>query len=109
MRKRLYAIKHTPTGGYLPEVDGRSGYTYTEPVTVDALYGAPRLFHTKGGARRALRWWLNGKLHVTTYTSTNPDSWGEIDQDWHHDPTPERKEEDMEIVTMLLQEIVVDD
>lgn len=104
MRKRLYAIKHKPSGGYLPEIFGqRAGYTYTEPTVPSELYGHPRLFETKGAARRALAWWLKG---VTTVLFTKPEAWGgDYDEQWNTEEKPERKAEDMIIVPMLLMEI----
>lgn len=111
MRKRLYAIKHKPSGGFLPELSGqRAGYTYTEPVKPNESYGHPRLFETRGAARRALAWWLKGvttvNVSITPSTAFGPEDY---DEDWHTEEKPDRKAEDMEIVPVLLMELPNED
>jgi len=93
----FWIIRHKPTGGWLPEV--HKGYTFSEPQD----YGVPRLFGNAAAAKRALTWWLKGTLHVTTYQSNNPETWMEVEQDWHEQEMPERKLEDMEVIPVLLK------
>ena len=98
MIRKLFAIKHKPSGGFLPEVS--KGYTFSEPDTTSV----PRLFTTKGGAKRALTWWLKGETTVkmlgTGWSWDGPD---EPEPDWTTKHRPERKEEDMEVVPVLLK------
>jgi hypothetical protein len=94
MRRELFAIKHKPTGGFLPEHSGR-GYTWTEP----SLWLVPRLFLDAGAAKRALTWWLKG----TTTVARNRDYFGEYDEVWTTEVEQHRKAEDMEVVKVLLQ------
>lgn len=63
-----YAIRHKPTGGYLPEPSGRMGRggSYVEPMIPipGELTTYPRMFPTKRGAINALSQWLRGKHHM---------------------------------------------
>lgn len=60
-----YVIRHKPSGGFLPEVGPRMGYTGTEPIIMDKGHWCPRLFGRKQDAETALTWWLKG---ITTRT-----------------------------------------
>jgi len=51
----FYAIRHKPSGGYIPVARGR-GATWVEPSTTKP----PRLFETLHDAQVALTWWLKG-------------------------------------------------
>jgi hypothetical protein len=51
----FYAIRHKPTGDYLP-ANPRSGNTTVNP----SPYQPPRLFRHESKARCALNWWLKG-------------------------------------------------
>lgn len=93
MIRELFAIRHKPSGGHLPEV-GR-GYTFSEP-SVDRI---PRLFESASAAKRALTWWLKGGTSVLR----SKDYWGEYDETWQHTDIPNRKAEDMEVVPVLLK------
>lgn len=99
MKREFYVIRHKPSGGFLPEV--RKGYTFSEPSTREC--DVPRLFATKGGAKRALTWWLCG---ITSVTKTGG-MWGfgepEYDEAWNLKKMPDRKVEDMEVVNVLLK------
>lgn len=100
MIRTFFAIRHKPTGGYLPEITGvRAGYTHTEPET----HSVPRLFLDKAAAQRALTWWLKGATSVWRGQSSNPDSWGEYEEDWSTEPQEHRKAEDMEVVPVLVK------
>lgn len=56
-----FAIRHIPSGYYLPEPKGRGGRggSWVEPV--DANYELPRLFNTLRGAKIALTAYCKGK------------------------------------------------
>jgi len=98
-RRRVFAIRHKPTGGFLPEV-GRS-YTHSEPSTTRI----PRLFNSKGGAKCALTWWLMGATTVQVkYGSVYED---EICPSWDTVPKPHRIGPDMEVVPLLLSEMMI--
>lgn len=99
---RLFAIRHKPSGAFMPEPKGRCmrGGSHLEPEK-DVM---PRLFHSERSAKAALTQWLRGK-HVADY-------------DWDYDdysgkeykyqcgtniiPQPHRKREDMEIVPVSI-------
>ena len=97
MIREFYMIRHKQTGGFLPEVN--KGYTFSEPT----WQGVPRLFSTRGGAQRALTWWLNG---ITSVTKTGG-QWGygepEYDEVWNLEKRPDRIKEDMEVILVLLK------
>ena len=69
--RALYAIKHKPSGFYLPPPLGRMGRggSHTEPVDCSGDRPNPRLFETKLSADRALSAWLQGKWHIDRYGS----------------------------------------
>ena len=93
----FWIIRHKPSGGFLPELSGvRAGYTHTEPQT----HGVPRLFTEAAAAKRALTWWLKGTLSVSRYRD---DFTMEYDETWHEEAMPDRKIEDMEVVSVLLK------
>jgi hypothetical protein len=58
----------------------------------------PRLFTTKGGARRALTWWLKGIVTVSNY-----DEYG--GGDWHTVACPGRHRKDYEVVPVRMTTI----
>jgi len=96
----FWIIRRKDNGAFLPEIQGmRAGYTSTEPQES----GVPRLFTTKAGAARALTWWLKGSTRVWRGQSTNPDSWGEYEEDWSTEVEEHRKAEDMEVIPVLLK------
>ena len=53
-----YAIKHLPTGNYLPQLRKKRGHSHTEPLPLDKA--VPRLHRTVRTARVALWYWLRG-------------------------------------------------
>lgn len=55
-RSFFLAIRHKPSGGFLPSVKGY-GFTRTEPT----LEQPPRLFEKPGPCRQALNRWLEGE------------------------------------------------
>lgn len=96
---QMYAIKHRPSGGYLPRpkgVAGRGG-SHVEPIIFkDGAGSIPRMFPTMAGAKAALGQWLRGKHEgIREYD----------DGYWYSGgadivPCPHRIREDMEIVTV---------
>ncbi len=104
-----WAIRHKPTGRYLPEVGPRQGYTGSEPIDMGSQSAyCPRLFATASAAKCALTWWLKG---ITTATYYRNDWLSGIDDDeawktWMPEVDPEwmveRRFEDMEIVKLKL-------
>jgi hypothetical protein len=93
---KLFAIKHTITGHYLPCPIGRGGRggSHVEPAPATEAY-PPRLFHQKSAAKIALTHWLKGKITVT-YDNDE-------EEHWHLDLVPSRKREEMEIVSIEMR------
>lgn len=92
-----WAIRHKPTGGYIPQLynsSGRGG-THSEP-TSDPLQ-PPRLFLSRVGAKLALVAWLKGKWEREC-RHDGLDYWERLVVV----PVPDRKAEDMEIVELKL-------
>lgn len=87
LRKLFLAIRHNPTGAFLPNVRGY-GFTATEPDPESP----PRLFIRQSSASQALNYWLQGEHRETG------------DNDFNETVTlkviakPHRKRSDMEIV-----------
>lgn len=96
----FYAIKHKPSGLYLPAARGRNGrgFTWVEPDL------KPRLFARAQDAKCALAQWLKGQLTVRATSSDweQPDIMD--DEIWEYTPVPSRIPEDMAIVAMSLKE-----
>lgn len=108
-RMKYWAIRHKPTGYYLPEPlsgqSGKPGYTSTEPCSPEQL--PPRLFCTEGGAHKALTWWLKGKVYVSkTFVPSSFLGPEEYEETWSIHEEPERKKEDMEVVPMVLRRLL---
>lgn len=94
--KPLYAIRHKPTGHFLPEPKGYAGRggSFLEPVDCGLDHDNPRLFKSELSAKRALTAWLQGK-HERVF-----DGIAVI-------PVESRQKQDMEIVSfrLILEEI----
>lgn len=93
-----YAIRHKPTGHFLPRYPGQKGGTWVEPTDKEP----PRLFKTGRHAAVALGHWLQGQKTVT-YTRRHS-MWG--DEDWPEEvvkPVESRIATDMEIVRIRLE------
>lgn len=94
----LYAIRHRPTGNYLPRPLGREGRggSHLEPVEpTSAKETRPRFFETERAAKIFLSSWLKGKvIHTSSYDSLNGEYW----EDTSVVPVPSRKAEEMEVV-----------
>ena len=94
-----YAIKHMPTGGYLPQLRRKRGHTHTEPLPLEGA--VPRLHHTERGAKVALWYWLKG----TWREDYNTGDWGTSEYCGNFPKKQlERKREDMQIVKMRVKE-----
>lgn len=104
-----YAIKHKPTGHYLPEPKGRMGRggSHVEPVKViqGQLATYPRMFPTKRGAENCLAQWLRGKHHAEyEYESDEPGGRQyRIDAGTSIEHVPTRIREEMEVVTLVIE------
>jgi len=91
----VYAIRHKPSGGYLPMPRGRLGRggSHTEPVIPDgSIEKHPRLFPNERNAKNCLAAWLHGKYFA----------YGEFGEDIEIKPQPNRVREDMEIVPITI-------
>lgn len=97
----LFAIRHKPSGFYLPQPNGFAGRggSFTEPVDCSGTTINPRLFKSKIGARNALTQWLRGK-HFPQYDYDDNGCRYIIGGDPL--PQPHRKKEEMEIVEFAL-------
>lgn len=105
----FWAIRHIPTGHYLPQPLGRMrrGGSHVEPVKhmVGEPSTEPRLFTTKRSASSALGQWMRGKAFASRGMSS-----GHPGNDWESDyyedieviPQPHRVREDMEIIPINL-------
>lgn len=86
-RRFFLAIRHRPTGGFLPSVKGY-GFTRATPTKEEP----PRFFTKIGPCKQALNRWLEGEL----YEGVFDDDSGTVDLKLIR--RPERKAADMEIV-----------
>lgn len=93
----LYAIRHIPTGFYLPDTRRGTSRSFVEPMDPDAPYFIPRLFSSRNRAEKALTSWLQGR-HIVEWE----DGCSYVGQIRH---VPSRKREEMEIVKFKLKEI----
>lgn len=92
----FFAIRHNPTGGYLPTLPRgrRNGYSFSEPEKPDET-NTPRLHHTLTEARIVLTVWLQGQQFYS-YDGDGCTSFDKLV------PIPSRKREEMEIVRINL-------
>ena len=92
----FFAIRHKPSGYFLPAYAKRHGRTNAEPT--DAL--APRLFMKAHHAKAALDWWLLGV--VTLSYRTDWESGYTETRGLDIEPRADRKADDMEVVAITL-------
>lgn len=112
----VYAIKHKPTGAYMPARMFRAsnhGWSYWVPGPapsgwsgLDGYDKNPRIFFTLQAARNSLTAWLQGPWKRVTGTDGDWET-GYFDVDLGPAPTdaqglPPRVREDMEIVVLEL-------
>jgi hypothetical protein len=84
----LYAIRHRPTGNWIPPRQGRGG-SHDEPKP-----GQPRLFPSIRSARAFLSNWLQG-----VFERSGHQNWeGDWEDDVRIKKVDSRKKEEMEIV-----------
>ncbi len=104
-----YAIKHKPTGRYLPEPRGRMGRGGSHVEPVDVIQGQlatyPRMFPTKRGAQNYLSQWLRGKHHAEY--EWEREEWSSpayrVDAGTSIKHVPTRIREEMEVVTLVIE------
>ena len=99
-----YAIKHVPTGNYLPQLRKKRGHSHSEPLPLDKA--VPRLHRTVRTAKVALWYWLRGAW-VEEWGNSDWESGGGREYEGNVAvKKPERKREEMEIVPMhVLEEL----
>ena len=100
MQIELYAIKHKPTGYFLPSRKGR-GYSHDEPQPNGGKLG-PRLFFSRIAARNALTAWLMGTF--AREVSLLDFEGNEVESDLIITPQPHRKREEMKVVVFRAKE-----
>lgn len=109
---KVYAIKHKPTGEWMParmSRVGRGGWSWWVPgPPVDGLASCggfdknPRVFFTRASAVRAVAQWLRGPMTQTTHTTGGdyfepPDQYTTVDV-VDDSGVPPRHAGDLEIV-----------
>jgi hypothetical protein len=97
----FWAVRHKPTGWYLPEVYGRQGRggSHVEPTNLVR----PRLFISQRAAKAYLGQWLLGKHNASRgYDSGSPYSEPEYWEEVSVEPVATRKREEMEIIELKL-------
>lgn len=112
---KVYAIRHIPTGLFMPVPTGKngSGSSYWDPIdssACDVIFGplptVPRLFPLRRSASSALTQWLRGQ-HKPIEVRECGDDFGNyhiVSDGVEVVPIPERKADDMEIVVFELVE-----
>lgn len=107
--KTLYAIRHVPTGFFLPAAKGKGGNggSFVEPV--DPEKESPRFFPKERNAKQALAAWLKGH-HVPKWGSDwgDGDGWGSSSryvEDIKVKPVQGRNPDHMEVVAFNLVEV----
>ncbi len=93
-----YAIKHEPTGRFLPATKRRRGFTNDEPEST--VLWPPRLFPRRRDAEIALKWWLKGEVT----REVTKDYYGDVDEVIHVRRIPRRRASEMRVVRMALAE-----
>ena len=96
---RVFAIRHNPTGKFLPQPAGRGGrgFTHVEPKAFTGEPNSiPRLFPSRKNAHLALKEWCKGKMY--RYASMDGD------EDFERRPVKGRDLSDMEIISVQLTE-----
>lgn len=102
----MYAIRHKPSGAYLPVPYGRGGRggSHVDPIHFKGdPKQLPRMFPTLVGAKAALGQWLLGKFECDRsygYDSLNHEYWQ--DENVRIVPVPHRVREDMEIIQVFV-------
>lgn len=96
---KYYAIKHKPTGLFMPQM--RGGFSYWEPKGEPQ---PPRLFATRRAAANALTCWANGR-YAKRFVTTQ-DSWDEpyyqSEAGTEAEPDITRRRDDLQVVEITL-------
>jgi hypothetical protein len=100
MTAKFYAIRHKPTGLYLPRRETK-GATHREPTV---HLKKARFFHRERDARGFLTVWLKGKQTVVPCQSSH-ESFSYDDIRWDLEPVPSRKADEMEVVAFEVVEV----
>jgi hypothetical protein len=102
--KPLYAIRHKPTGHYIPDPDRiQWRASHIEPVDCSGDGPNPRLFISELAAKRALSAWLQGRWKAEL------ESTDEYGSGFHYrglpvpKTAPNRVKEEMEVVAFYLE------
>lgn len=94
----MYAVRHNPTGGFIPRSTGRQGRggSHLEPVPPESSgHARPRFFETARAARVFLSGWVKGKVISSSgYDSFTGEYWDSLNVV----PVPGRSAGDMEVV-----------
>lgn len=98
---KFYAIRHKPTGHFLPQPKGKNGTggSWVEPS--DPKEVIPRLMVSERSAKGVLNAWLQGTFKASW--DTDWDSGHRYVDDIKIQKKPDRIPEDMEIVVVTLQ------
>lgn len=95
----LYAIRHDPSGHFLPARKRGRGYSHDTPQSASEVI--PRLFVKKLGASRALTAWLQGvftaRFELSNDDQANVEEWLDVDH------RPERKADEMSVVPVKVR------
>lgn len=99
-KNNFYAIRHKPTGFFLPSINSRSGSTQVSPREGCV----PRLFTTEIHARKTLQIWLKGawkfkESYDTACLNSHTYPFVKVVE-----KRPERKLEEMEIIQVQVIE-----
>lgn len=102
----FYAVKHAPTGTYLPRVTGRSGRggSHVEPVAPNDAN--PRLFDTERAAKIYLNLWLKGKFVADRGTYYGHEGNADYAEEISAKPQPHRRREEMVVVVLNAIEVL---
>jgi hypothetical protein len=106
--KLLYAIRHKPTGFFIPDPDRiQWRASHVQPVDCAGDGPNPRLFVTELAAKRALSAWLQGKWKAElNWESTDEYGSGFYYKDLPVPNTVEgRVKEEMEVVPFRLEPV----
>ena len=101
-----YAIRHKPTGEFMPAKMSKNsgrGFSFWEPAAGPIYTAIPRLLDTEKQAKLVLAGWLAGKWE---YEWSRSGEYGEEEECYIAPQRPEieRKREDMEIVPLYVTE-----
>lgn len=103
----IYAIRHRPSGKFLPQPVGRYGRggSFVEPA--DPTIHAPRFFTSMTTAKIVLNYWLKGEFHHSSGVYYDHEGNPDYDEGIEIRYMAHRKAGDMEIVEFRLEETPV--